>query len=165
MLPRVLLRRVLGAGAQVAGTSGRDDVTLVKAGKPLASIVVAPGLSKDSWEARAGTDLQKYLEMMTGGKLPIVETIGQGPQIIVGSAAPDDVVLLCVRPVEQPQVWPSPMNAVAALGVADDFAVAALLAGRVEDPWRRGNGTLVVSTRWLLPHEPSTCDLPGSGDW
>lgn len=35
----------------------------------------------------------------------------------------------------------------------------------IEYPWRRGNGTLLVATRWLLPHEPSTCDLPGSGDW
>ena len=30
--------------------------------------------------------------------------------------------------------------------------------------WRRGNGELVVATRWLLPHEPSTCNL-ADRDW
>lgn len=35
----------------------------------------------------------------------------------------------------------------------------------IEYPWARGNGSVLVATRWLLPHEPSTCDLPESGDW
>jgi hypothetical protein len=30
--------------------------------------------------------------------------------------------------------------------------------------WRRGNGELVVATRWLLPHEPSDCRVADS-DW
>ncbi len=30
--------------------------------------------------------------------------------------------------------------------------------------WRRGNGELVVITRWLLPHEPSDCRVADS-DW
>ena len=30
--------------------------------------------------------------------------------------------------------------------------------------WRRGNGTLVVATRWLLPNEPSDCRMADS-DW
>jgi hypothetical protein len=30
--------------------------------------------------------------------------------------------------------------------------------------WQRGNGALEVTTRWLLPHEPSDCGA-GDGDW
>jgi hypothetical protein len=30
--------------------------------------------------------------------------------------------------------------------------------------WQRGNGALVVATRWLLPNEPSDCRVAGS-DW
>jgi hypothetical protein len=30
--------------------------------------------------------------------------------------------------------------------------------------WRRGNGALLVATRWLLPHEPSDCNRANS-DW
>lgn len=30
--------------------------------------------------------------------------------------------------------------------------------------WKRGNGALVVATRWLLPHEPSDCNKANS-DW
>lgn len=28
--------------------------------------------------------------------------------------------------------------------------------------WRRGNGALVVATRWLLPNEPSDCRVADS---
>jgi hypothetical protein len=31
-------------------------------------------------------------------------------------------------------------------------------------PWRRGNGIINVATRWLLPHEPSSCAV-GENDW
>jgi len=80
----------LSAYAQVAGKPGRNDLAIVTDGKPQAVIVIAAGLEKNSWEARAATDLAKYVEMMTSAKLEVVELGSKQvatPLIFVGSAA------------------------------------------------------------------------------
>lgn len=62
------------------------DLVLVKDGKTSSQIVASPAAGK--WEKQAASDLQKYLEMMSGAKPAIVETeAGEGPQIFVGQAA------------------------------------------------------------------------------
>jgi hypothetical protein len=62
------------------------DLVIAKDKQTSASIVVSPNAG--IWEKQAATDLQKYIEMMSGAKLPISETAtGNGPQLFVGQAA------------------------------------------------------------------------------
>ena len=58
--------------------------------------------------------------------------------------------------------------------VVERLAAAEAIVGierSLDDPyvtnvyrWERGNGALVVGTRWLLPHEPSDCSV-ANRDW
>ena len=75
--------------AQVAGTTGANNLAIVTGGKTQAVIVVTPGLDQKTWEYRAAADLARYIEMMSGAKPAIVETApGAGtPALLVGSAA------------------------------------------------------------------------------
>lgn len=73
------------AGAQVAGRAGPEMLRIVADGRPLASVVVAAGAGDG--EKQAGADLVKYVEMMTGARLPLVEAATTGPAILVGRAA------------------------------------------------------------------------------
>ena len=81
--------------ASVAGTSGPDDLVIADGGRTAAVAVVAPGLSRGSWEYRAAADLVKYIEMMSGAKPELADTRekidsalqGDGPVLLVGSEA------------------------------------------------------------------------------
>ena len=75
--------------AQVAGKTGRNNLAIVTDGKTQAVIVVAPGLDQKSWEYRAAVDLARYIEMMSGAKPALVETMPDAatPALVVGSAA------------------------------------------------------------------------------
>jgi hypothetical protein len=61
------------------------DLVLVEQGKTAASIVVAADAGP--WEKRAAADLARSIELMSGAKLATAESVGTGPQIVVGSAA------------------------------------------------------------------------------
>ena len=71
--------------AGLAGTSSDANLTLVDNGKSSAQIVVAA--DADKWEKLGASDLQKYIEMMSGAKLEIVNAVGSSPAIIIGKAA------------------------------------------------------------------------------
>jgi len=79
----------LAADAQLAGTATRDPLVIVAKGVTQAVIVVAPGLDQKTWEYRAAADLAKYIEMMSGAKPAIVETVPDAatPALLVGHAA------------------------------------------------------------------------------
>lgn len=80
---------ICAVSAQVAGKSGRNDLTVVTNGQTRAVIVVSPGLDQRTWEYRAATDLARYIELMTGVKPVLVETAPAGdlPAFFIGSAA------------------------------------------------------------------------------
>lgn len=70
----------------MAMSSRAADLIIAQGGKTTAHIVVAQDAGP--MEKRAGDDLQKYIEMMTGARPAIVAApAGNDPQIIVGSAA------------------------------------------------------------------------------
>ncbi|WP_242138013.1 DUF4838 domain-containing protein [Sphingomonas sp. TREG-RG-20F-R18-01] len=74
--------------AQLAGRHGADDLAITHDGTALAVIVVAPDAGP--WEKRAGSDLQKYIGLMTGAMPQIVATLPAGAHdgaIVLGKAA------------------------------------------------------------------------------
>ncbi len=89
LLTASLVLALSPAGAQVAGTPGTNNLAIVTDGKSHAVIVIAPNLDGNSWEYRAATDLAKYIEMMSGAKLAIVETVpgAATPALLIGKAA------------------------------------------------------------------------------
>lgn len=58
---------------------------VVQDGRALASVVVAPDAGE--LEKAAAADLVKYVELMTGARLPVQATAPDGPAIFVGKAA------------------------------------------------------------------------------
>ncbi len=95
---RYFLRQVVGAAGSTAVSSliagshahaqePRDTLRLIEGGKSMAQIVLPshPG----SVEQHAAEELQKYLEQMSGAKLPIHDVTAEDrPNICIGAAAP-----------------------------------------------------------------------------
>lgn len=80
----------LAAGAQVVGASGADPLFVVREGRASAAVVVAPDAGE--LEKSAASDLVKYVEMMSGAKLPLIQAAPgavapPGPTILIGKAA------------------------------------------------------------------------------
>ena len=80
--------------AQIAGTTGADDLIVATGGATSATIIVSPQAGK--WEKQAAEDLAKYLEKMSGAKPALAGTaelalaaLGQttSPLFIVGQQA------------------------------------------------------------------------------
>ena len=76
--------------AETAGAPAADTLWVVRGGQPLASVVLAADAS--DLEKAAAADLVKYVEMMSGAKLPqLVLAPGarapDGPAIFIGKAA------------------------------------------------------------------------------
>ncbi len=73
------------AGASVFAQQG-DELIVAAQGRSHFQIVVAADAGK--WEKQAADDLAKYIEMMTGAQLPVVNQDDPGkPAIVVGSMA------------------------------------------------------------------------------
>src|SRR5688572_7864756 len=75
------------ASAQVAGTSGADDLVVVQNGATQATVVVADNAG--TWEKQAATDLAKYIGLMSGATPPVVNAVpgANTPVFIVGQAS------------------------------------------------------------------------------
>lgn len=75
------------ACAQLVGRHGAQDLAIVRAGQGVAVIVVSPAAG--AWEKRAGSDLQKYIGMMTGATPKMVEVLPAPNEtaIVIGTAA------------------------------------------------------------------------------
>jgi hypothetical protein len=78
------------AGAQLAGTPGNDNLMIVQDGKTTASVVLAADAGE--MEKTAAADLLKYVEIMSGAKLPLVTLapgakLPDGKAIVIGKAA------------------------------------------------------------------------------
>ncbi len=81
------------AAAQVAGTSGAQDLVIAADGRTSAIVAVAPAAGP--WEKRAATDLVHYIQQMTGAQPKLADTAetltsalqGKGPVLVVGQAA------------------------------------------------------------------------------
>jgi hypothetical protein len=76
--------------AQTAGAPGGEPLAIVQEGRPLATVIVSAAAGE--LEKAAAADLVKYVELMTGAKLPVaVLPAGSrppvGPAILVGQAA------------------------------------------------------------------------------
>lgn len=76
--------------AQLAGTPASDPLVIVQQGRPVATVVVSTEAGDN--EKDAATDLVKYVEMMSGAKLPVVQwqrgaIVPSGPAIFIGQAA------------------------------------------------------------------------------
>jgi hypothetical protein len=87
-VPCLMQMHIVGAeplNAAIAGSTGKNDLTIVENGKSAAQIVVATDAG--TWEKNAAQDLQKYIAMMSGAKLEIVNQVGNAPSLIVGRAA------------------------------------------------------------------------------
>lgn len=91
---RTLLRLVLAAlllaappwlQAQVAGEPVADALRVVRDGAAAATVVVDPRAGE--LERAAAADLVKYVERMTGARLPVQEAAPAGPAIFIGQAA------------------------------------------------------------------------------
>lgn len=59
--------------AQIAGVSAKDDLTIAGGSGAKAVVVVSPAAGK--WEKQAATDLVKYIELMTGIRPALAETL------------------------------------------------------------------------------------------
>ena len=57
---------------QTAGTAGANDLVIAQGGASSAAIVVAADAGQ--WEKAAAGDLAKYIERMSGAKVPIAST-------------------------------------------------------------------------------------------
>lgn len=73
------------ARAQNDAPPAKDALVIVNNGKTTASVVVAANAG--TWEKRGAEDLVKYIEMMSGAKPALVNTVPGGVSIIVGKAA------------------------------------------------------------------------------
>src|SRR5688500_18252051 len=75
------------ARAQVAGTSGANDLVVAQGGATSAVVVVADGAGQ--WEKQAAADLANYIGLMSGATPQVVGTIpaGNAPLFVVGQAA------------------------------------------------------------------------------
>jgi hypothetical protein len=76
--------------AQMAGAPTSDPLVIVQQGRPVATVVVASAAGEN--EKAAAADLVKYVEMMSGAKLPVVQWQRgaarlSGPAIFIGQAA------------------------------------------------------------------------------
>lgn len=79
-----------GLCAQVAGTPGTDMLSVVRDGQPIASVMVSADAAE--LEKAAAADLVKYVEMMSGARLPLLAIAPgtrapAGPAILVGRIA------------------------------------------------------------------------------
>lgn len=80
-------------GAAVAGRSGRNDLVIAKDGLSHTRIIVSPDAGQ--FEAMAANDLARYIEMMTGATVPVLNTREaidpalreDAPLLVVGSEA------------------------------------------------------------------------------
>ncbi len=94
---RILLIAFLTCPAAVSGTafgqSGADDLSIADRGKSTATVAVSPEAGQ--WEKQAADDLVKYVELMSGAKLPLAADDASiaaalnanGPVLIVGQLA------------------------------------------------------------------------------
>ncbi|HEX7887961.1 MAG TPA: DUF4838 domain-containing protein [Ramlibacter sp.] len=78
------------AGAQTAGAPGPDPLSIVSNGRAVASVIVADDAGEQ--EKLAAADLVKYVEMMSGARLPVHVAVRgaalpAGPAIVLGKAA------------------------------------------------------------------------------
>lgn len=76
--------------AQLAGTPTADPLVIVQHGQAVATVIVSPEAGPN--EKAAAADLVKYVEMMSGAKLPVVSyergfALPSGPAIFIGQAA------------------------------------------------------------------------------
>jgi hypothetical protein len=62
-----------------------DELVVADKGATQATIVVAA--TAGEWEKKAAEDLAKYIEMMSGAKVPVGAAAGNGPTIYIGAAA------------------------------------------------------------------------------
>jgi hypothetical protein len=148
--------------AQVAGTSGGNDLVIADAGKTEATIVVSPNAGE--WEKRAASDLAIYIEKMSGAKPAVANTAdaiaaalkSKSPLLIVGqealNAEPDLKKELAKVAKKNPELQADAIvvrragNRVYLAGTNDDshyFAVAELL-----QRW---------GCRWYFPSEFGEC--------
>ncbi len=77
----------LGVLLALSAVCGADDLYLVRAGKPAAQIVLGQDASAQA--RQAATELQTYLQRMSGADIPVVEKPVPGPaaHILIGQAA------------------------------------------------------------------------------
>ncbi len=75
------------ASAQLAGTPGANDLIIAQNRQSAASVVVAANAG--TWEKQAAADLVKYIEMMSGAKVQLVNGAipAAGPVLVVGRTA------------------------------------------------------------------------------
>jgi hypothetical protein len=82
------MRVLLIALASVLSTLGAAraaDLIITNNGSSTAQIVVANDAGE--WEKRAAADVARCLELMSGAKMPVVDALGGGTQIVVGKRA------------------------------------------------------------------------------
>ena len=60
------------AQAETAGKPGRGDLVIASGGHSETQIIVSPVAG--GWEKRAAEDLAHYIELMSGAKVPVVDT-------------------------------------------------------------------------------------------
>lgn len=82
----LLLLPYNGARAQLIGTPAKPELVIAEEGASTTTIIVAPDAGP--WEKKAASDLSKYIAMMAGPQLPVVNDLGENrPSIVVGKAA------------------------------------------------------------------------------
>jgi hypothetical protein len=62
-----------------------EELVLADGGKSSVTIVVAADAG--DWEKKAGAEIARCVELMSGAKLPVAATAGEGPAIVIGKAA------------------------------------------------------------------------------
>lgn len=158
-----LLLTASPARAQVAGTSGAQDLVIAADGKTAATVVVSPAAGE--WEKRAAADLALYVGKMTGAPAPAVANTPDA--IAAALAGPGPVLVVGRQAIEAEPSLQEALNKVAKpkpLLRADAVVVRragnrVYLAGTNDDAHYHAVSTLLHlwGCRWYVPTEFGEC--------